>query len=226
MGTMATPSPRFPLLAAALLACCSTPNKSLDLARNDRLYVDAAFHSRAPGDRAVFVAPIVDAREPGKLPPRDAGGFPIQYGGDEAWERPVPEMVGEVLERQIAQSGMFASVDRAAAPATLVVQPRLVAFLVGAIERVEGAQALAEVGLQLSVLGPAAADGSRAVLYEHTFGARQLTDPSMKPVSPYLLIGFALRSTMQKALVGLDGSNVGRSHVPAAAALEAAAPAR
>lgn len=224
MGTMATSRTGSVLLFTLLAVACSTPDTRLDLAHNDRLYVDAAFHARSPGDCEVFVAPVVDARDPSKLPGRDGQGFPMQYGADAIWERPVPEMVGEVLEREIAASAVFAQVAHTATATTRIVQPRLVAFLIGAVERVEGAQAFAEVGIELQVLGPAGADGARPVLWKNTFGERQITPASMRPTSPYLLAGTALRSTMQKALVGLDASNVGRSHVPTA--VDASTPAR
>lgn len=224
MGTMATLRSGSVLLLALIPIACSTPNLHLDLARNDRLYVDAAFHARSPGDRVAFVAPVVDARDLSKLPARDAQGFPVQYGGDGVWERPVTEMVGEVLEREITGSAVFACVVPTAEATTWIVQPRLVSFLIGAVERVEGAQAFAEVGIELAVLGPAAPDGTRAVVWKNTYGERQITPPSLRPTSPYLLIGTSLRAAVQKALVGLDASNVGRSNVPAA--VDAAAPAR
>src|SRR5688572_29562753 len=101
--------PRSPLAVAAmalLAAGCLTPNYTADFATNDVFYVDVPFRTKAPGDRAVFLAPVVDARDPTGLPTQEKG-FPIAYGGDDFWERPVPEMLGEVLARQLTDSALF-----------------------------------------------------------------------------------------------------------------------
>jgi hypothetical protein len=64
------------------------------------------------------------------------------------------------------------------------------------------------------VLGPAGADGKRVVLHEQTYGNRTITQNEINPTPSYLVLGRALRVTMQKVLTGLDGSNVARSTVP------------
>jgi hypothetical protein len=196
------------------------PNTALDLARNERLYRDVPYQSRAPGDRAAILAPLADARSAKGLPASDEG-FPIQYGSDEVWERPVCEMVDEVWNRQVAQSGLFAAVGVAGAEA-LVVVPTLQSFTTGAIERIAGAQSFAEVALRLQVYGPQDASGQRGLLLDRVYADRKITEPGLRPVSPYLLVGGALRTAVQKALAGLDGSNVGRSSVPMEAVLSGA----
>lgn len=214
MGTMALHSRLFlaPLLA---VAACAAPDTQLDIATNDRIYVDVPFSTRVPGDRELFVAPLADVRTFDDLPEHE-GGFPINYGSDQVWERPVRDMIDEVLTRQVAESRLFAAVVERASADSLVLSPRLVQFTTGAVESVSGARAFAEVGLHLQVFGPVDAAGKRPVLLDETFTERQITPPSMRPPSPYLLAGSALRATIQKTLTGLDGSNVGRTHVPAA----------
>jgi hypothetical protein len=214
----------FSLSLCVLAAGCAVPNESVDLANNELLYADVPFQTKAPGDREVFVAPIVDARDPSVLPVRDKG-FPIVYGSDEFWERPVREMLADVLRRQLAASGLFARVVDRPAPGTLVLKPVLVTFTTGATEAMSGRRTFAEVGLRLSVLGPADKGGGRQTLLEQTYGSRQLSELELNPPSPYRLAGRALQQSMSRLLAGLDGSNIGRSDVPLdAAALPAAAP--
>ena len=81
----------------ALAAGCSTLEKTPDLAVNPRLYTDVAYESAAPGDVEVFVAPTVDQRDGAALPTHDHG-YPIRYGGDDFWQRPVAVMVGAASE--------------------------------------------------------------------------------------------------------------------------------
>ncbi len=209
---------RFPRIALPLLLVlpfggCQTIDTTSDLAKNQLLYTDVAFQTKVPGDRAVFVAPLKDARTMDGLPTMDRG-FPIVYGGEEFWERPATEMIYDVLHRQLASSGLFTSIADQATNETLVVVPQLVSFLVGAIDGAAGTRSFAEVGLRLTVFGAADAQGKRAVLHDATYANRQATDLEMSPVSPYRLVGRALQVSMTKALTGLDGSNVSRSHVP------------
>ncbi|MBX3461547.1 MAG: hypothetical protein KF830_00105 [Planctomycetes bacterium] len=220
---------RFPLRVLFLspwllaLGCGVVPNDRADLASNELLYVDVPFATKAPGDREVFVAPVADARDLAALPTKEKG-FPIVYGGDEFWERPVREMLADVLRRQLEQSQLFGQVVDRPSPSSLVLKPVLVTFTTGATEAMSGRRTFAEVGLRLTVLGPADAGGRRVTLLEQTYGSRQLSEVELNPVSPYRLVGRALQQSMGKLLAGLDGSNVGRSDVPLEAAVEAAAP--
>lgn len=192
---------------------CSTHHNVADLALNDLFYVDVPFVTKAPGDRAVFVAPIVDARDGSDLPTQERG-FPIVYAGDDFWERPVPEMVGEVLTRQLQSSQLFPSVDTHATAASLVLKPTLTAFTLGATEAVAGSRSFADVALRVQVLGPSGKDGKRVVLHDTVYAHRVASDLDFKPLSPYRLVAPALQATMKKLLIGLDGSNVARSEVP------------
>lgn len=200
-------------LGALGAAGCSVPGGPADFANNCELYSDVPFQTKAPGDRNVFVAPVVDARTGEGLPTSDRG-FPIHYGDDAVWDRPVVEMVGEVLQRQLASSRLFPEVAPAASPESLVIVPTLVSFLAGAAESVGGSSSFAEVGLRLQVYGPAGSDGKRTLLHDQVYGNRQATGAAMTPPSPYRLACRAMQISMAKALAGLDGSNVGRSNVP------------
>lgn len=221
--------PRSSLFLASLLGCasCMTSSQVADFARNDLFYVDVPFHTKAPGDVPVFVAPLVDARGAAVLPTHDHG-FPISYSGDEFWERPVAEMMGDVLVRQLAASQLFPAVVDQPTPQGLVVKPSLVTFVGGSTEAISGSRTFAEVGLRVQVFGPAGSDGKRPVLHEQTYGNRQMSPLELNPVSPYRLFGRAMQATMAKLLAGLDGSNVARSGVPIDVAVpaEASAPTR
>jgi len=228
MGTMNSlrNAAALPLMAwlALLAAACASSNQAVDLANNEQLYADVRFATKSPGDRAVFVAPLVDARKPLELPTQERG-FPILYGDDQVWERPVAEMIGEVLHRQLQNSGLFTAVADNASPQALVLKPTLMAFLTGAAESVSGTRSFAEVGLRLQVFGPADATGKRTVLFDDLYANRQMSDVALNPVSPYRLIGRALHVSVSKALAGLDGSNVSRSNVPIEVAEPTAVPA-
>lgn len=216
----------FPLLIAVLPVACSTNSQVADFAKNDLFYTDVPFQTKAPGDRVVFVAPLADARDGAQLPQAERG-FPITYVGDDFWERPVAEMMGEVLQRQLASSGLFAAVEDHAVPNGLVIKPTLVSFLGGATEAISGASSFADVGVRVQVLGPAAGDGKRVLLLDRVYGNRQVSPNEINPVSPYRLVGRAMQLAMTKLLTGLDGSNVARSDVPLdAVPAEASARAR
>lgn len=229
MGTMTSPRKAVP---AAMVVClglfvsaCSTSSRVVDFARNEQLYVDVPFQTKAPGDRPVFVAPVADVRTAKDLPRQDRG-FPITYGTDEVWERPVTEMVGEVLQRQFQNSGLFPAVVDAPTPDALVIKPILVSFLEGEAAAIAGTSAFAEVALKVQVFGPADASGKRAILHEETYGNRQASEPSLKPISAYRLVARALQVSVGKTLMGLDSSNCSRSQVPVAVPLDVAVPAK
>lgn len=218
---------RWLLLPTLLFAACAAGNYRADLAQNDVLYRDVGFRTKAPGDRTVFVAPGVDARAAEALPDHE-GNFPIVYGGDEFWDRPVADMVTDVLVRELADSGLFATVTDTASADVLVLQPSVVHFVAAAKQGLSGAASFAEVGLQLTVWGPSVGGAERRKLWEQTFTGANGSDFAVKPPSPYRLVGRALQQAMGRALAGLDGSNVGRSSVPIhlPGAREASAPRR
>jgi hypothetical protein len=215
---------RLPLVPVLVLAACASMNRTPDFASNSIFYDDVPFKTKAPGDRAAFVTPVADARSTAGLPAHERG-FPITYCGDEFWERPIVEMLGDVLTRQFEDSGLFTAVTDRAAPEALVVRPHLVSWTSGAIEAMSGSSSFAEVAIRIQVFGPAAASGERPLWHDRVYHQRQSSDVALTPVSPYRLVGGVLRSTVAKVLAGLDGSNVGRSHVPFDAGAESARPA-
>jgi hypothetical protein len=158
------------------------------------------FATKAPGDRPVFVAPVVDARDAGPRCRTSERGFPIVYGGDEFWDRPVPEMVGDVLT---AAAGGEPAVRRGRRPRQR--RGARAASRAGGVHarRHRGDLRLALVRrdrLRVQVLGPAGAGGKRPLLHEQVYGNRQVSDARTQAVSPYRLVGRSLQLTMQKLL--------------------------
>lgn len=202
----------LPLLAVAATSCGAF-NYTADFSNNELYFVDVAFETKAPGDRQVFVTPLKDERS-AKVLPLHERGFPIRYGNDDFWERPIPEMLAEVLARHLSNSGLFPAIINQPTTDCLIMKPTLVSFAVGAKEAMAGSMTFAEVGLRIEVHGPADSNGLRPLWHDQVYGNQQVSEFSVNPVSPYRLIGRALQLTMARTLSGLDGSNVGRSHVP------------
>ena len=198
---------------ALLAASCGSLDYTADFATNELLFADVQFRTKAPGDRQVFVTPLKDERG-GTVLPLHERGFPIRYGNDDFWERPVTEMLVEVLERHLINSELFPAVKSQAGPEDLILKPTLVMFTVGSKEAIAGSATFAEVGLRVEVLGPADEKGERPLWHDCAYGNRQMSEFAVKPISPYRLIGRALQLTISNTLSGLDSSNVGRSHVP------------
>lgn len=202
-------------------SACGSLNYTADFANNELFFVDVDFRTKSPGDRKVFVTPLKDERAHAELPLHESG-FPIRYGDDEFWERPVPEMLTEVFERHLENSEVFPAVAAQASPDVVIIRPTLVSFVVGSKEAISGSMTFAEVGLRIEVLGPQGENGQRPLWHDQAYGNRQVSEYQIKPVSPYRLIGRALQLTMSETLAGLDSSNVARSHVP----VEVATPLR
>lgn len=212
------------LVFLAGLPCCISGNEAIDLATNSQLYVDVPFTTRVPGDRVAFVAPLADRRAERTTPlPTADRGFPITYGDDGAWERPVAVMVDEVLRRQLQDSGLFATLAEVARPDALVVVPSLELFLVGAAESISGGRSFAEVVLRVQVYGPSEGQAGRALWLDRVFPGVQRTPVSFQPINAYRLAGPALAASITGLLQGLDGSNIARSGVPMAVAVPASA---
>lgn len=200
-------------LLAVTAASCSSFDYTADFSTNQLLFVDVDFRTKAPGDRQVFVTPLKDERG-GTILPLHERGFPIRYGNDDFWERPVAEMLIEVLERHLTNSELFPALKSQAGCEDLILKPTLVMFTVGSKEAIAGSATFAEVGLRVQVFGPENEQGERPLWHDCAYGNRQMSEFAVKPVSPYRLIGRALQLTLSKTLAGLDSSNVGRSHVP------------
>lgn len=213
MGMNATSAWLFLSSLMLLPACASTPVP--DLASNEELYVDTAYATKLPGDRSVFLAPLADSRAAASRVLEAAyNGYPIAYDGDDRWDRPVAEMVDEVLRREVEASGIFTEVLTAPGKAQVVVVPEIVSFLTASIEEVTGGRAFADVGIRVQIYGPAAADGKRATLLDQVFVDRKVSEVSFRTVSRHVLAGACLRAVVVKVLQALDSKNVGRDGMP------------
>jgi hypothetical protein len=216
-GSVSSP---FSLQAAAavgflllLLPACQTAQSNHDLATNTRLCPESTFTTVAPGDRKMFLAPVADERASNVLPAAE-GGYPFSYDSDDSWSRPVQVMVGEVLQRELEHSGLFAAVETTASPEDLVLQPRLVTFCSGLMEVEFGGRSFGEVALRLQVYGPADAKGNRTLLLEKVCLDRAVSGAARVPPSPRIMVGRSLHDVVKQVLGILDGSNVSRSNVP------------
>lgn len=210
---MNLPRPSLPFALCALLAaaCSSTDHKVADFGANPEIYPGLGYHTKQPGERTVFVGPVVDARRDDVLP-AGLGGFPIVYDNESRWERPVPAMLDDVLHSDLQASGLFPSFAATAKVADVIVMPSLVTFATGSVELDSGARAMSDLALRVQVYGPIA-DGKRPLLFDQVFGDREMSDASMRTPSRVLLTGRVLRTTMQKMMRGLDGANVSRTGV-------------
>jgi hypothetical protein len=199
-------------LCALLAACSSTDHKVADFGANPEIYAGLGYKTKQPGERTVFVGPVVDARRDDVLP-AGLGGFPIVYDNESRWERPVPAMLDDVLHSDMLASRLFSSFAPNAKVADIIVMPSLVTFTTGSVELDAGARALSDLGVRVQVYGPIA-DGKRPLLLDQVYGDREMSDASMRTPSRVLLTGRVLRATMQKLMRGLDGANVSRAGLP------------
>jgi hypothetical protein len=206
-------------ISAALLllfaAACAAPSDVADFAVNEELFQPIEYRTKLLGDRTAFVAPLADRRDAARLPSAE-GAFPIVYDPDNRWLRPVAEMTDDVIRREVSCSGLFAKLVDRPADADVILQPALVAFHTGHMERVYGASAIGEVAIQIRAHGPVQADGNRQLLFDEVFVERQVTPPALRTVSRHFLAAASARATMGKLLAGIDQANLGRSGMPAA----------
>jgi hypothetical protein len=219
MGSM-NPPRILPLLTLTLLGACASTTQVPDLGSNEQLYRDLGFVSKVPGDRAVFLAPLVEARRD-QVRPASQGGFPIAYDSDDHWNRPVRDMIEDVLQRELTCSHVFGSILPQPLPDALVLVPWLTNFETGCVELDVGARSLAEIGLRVQVYGAMDDNGQRPLLHDQLYSDRQASSPAMVPLSTFVLAGVALRHTMQHLVAGLDGSNVSRTGMPPTTPAEA-----
>ena len=192
-------------------AGCQTSN-GLDLGKNTELYSSPGYRSKLPGDRAVFVAPLRDERNAN--PPSEEGPYPIRYMSDRVWERPLAEMVNEILIEELNQSKVFREILSRPTSESLVLMPSLVQMRGGQQEMVEGARSLVVIAIRVQIHGPANENGDRALLLDQTYSDRQGSPVSFRPPTIVSLTGVSLRYTMANLVSGLDQSNVARSGVP------------
>ena len=190
---------------------CAVP-APMDLSQNPALYRDTGYRSKVPADRVAFMTPVADRR--GAMPVEADTGYPVQMLSDAAWAQSGPGMIDAIVRRELAASGVFAGMETTVRADGCVVQVTLERFDAGLREVATGRQSLAAVQLRIRVHGPASATGQRQVLVEQAFADEAQSEVTMRPASPRLLLGVALRSTMATMLAFLDQSNVARANVP------------
>lgn len=215
MGMNAHPRRCLGLLLLALAGCQSPAVP--DLAQNEELYVDCGYLTKLPGDRNVFVAPVVDGRTEALRAAEAAtqlNGRPLQWDSDGRWSRPIAEMVDEVLRRDLAASEIFTEILEKPGKAQVVLTPTLVTFATGAVEDMAGGRSLADVGIRVVAHGPQDASGRRPVLLDQVFSERVVTEISFRTASRHVLAGTSLRSALLKMLQALDSKCIGRDGMP------------
>lgn len=185
-------------LAGVVVAGCETPPK-LDLQLNENLYRPTGYKARQSTGLSVYVAPIVDARQPPKAAPGDA----IGYLGDDDWDRAPGVMVQSVLVDELRTSGLFVAVLEEPTAGAIELIPTLKTFEGGLHEQPFGRRSLARVEIALAARSPEV-EGTRSVLLEETFGAQQISNVDFRPPSPRVLLGTGLRSALGKGMAALD----------------------
>lgn len=189
--------------AAVLAACASQPR--MDLRANVQLYQPTGYRAKAPATMAVWVAPMVDERQV----PDDSAKYPTGYLIDGDWERPMPEMVHDILVDELRSTGVFKEVVDAPAPDVLIVRPTLRSCDGGLQEQPYGRRSLSRVALNIEVQGPER-DGARPVWLDEPFADQQLSNTGFRPPSPRALLGLSLHLVMARMLATIDASGVGR----------------
>ena len=195
-------------LAGVLVAGCETPPR-LDLQLNENLYRPTGYKAKHSTGLSVYVAPIVDARQP----PPVAAGDAIGYLGDDDWDRAPGVMVQSVLVDELRASGLFVEVLDEPTPDAIELVPTLKTFEGGLHEQPFGRRSLARIEITLAARSPEVA-GARSVLLDETFGAQQISNVDFRPPSPRVLLGTGLRSALGKGIAALDKAAMPVTQVP------------
>ncbi|MFO1051787.1 MAG: hypothetical protein U1F36_06200 [Planctomycetota bacterium] len=205
-------------LSLLLLSSCASKPEVLDLAHNERLYQPPRYHARLPADRPALLLPVDDQRH---KQPADASAphWPRRPMPEELWARPIPEMVDDLLRRSLADSGVVAQLDTRVPPAAevIVVQPVLLDARGYLEEQAAGRCTLSSFTLKLVVSSPAAADGTRATIFEQTYEQSAGSQVTRSPTPIPELLGRCVRDAIARVLADLDRNNVGRSGLPSTA---------
>ena len=211
-GSLGWCAPAGALLALCTLLGCGAPEVN-DLARNEKLFPPTRFTAKLPADLAAFVTPLVDARK-AWVADASSSGYPATAMPEGIWARPMPEMVDEVLRRELGTCGVVKSVLQRAEAGALIVKPSLVTGAAAVQELPQGRRTIAEAGIRIVVLGRDDGNGKRATLHDQVYTQRLVSDVEMRPAPALGLLSRAMRTSLTTALAGLDQSNVARSGVP------------
>jgi hypothetical protein len=154
-----------------------------------------------PTAQSVYLAPLVDERQPPRPSPNDA----IGYLRDDDWDRDPSAMVQSILTDELRASGLFAAVLDQPAPDAIELVPTLKTFEGGLHEQPFGRRSLARVEIVLQARGPEV-DGVRSEILNESFGAQQISNVDFRPPSPRVLLGTGLRSALTKGIAALEAA--------------------
>ena len=192
-----------------VFAACASPPRN-DLADNDKLYRWTGYRAKLSADRRVCVLPIVDERKP---PVVDATSpYPVTFVSEGHWHRAVPEMIDELVRREVEDSGVFGEVVDEPRPDVCLLRVSIVSFEGGIQEVTTGRRTFATTRLLAIVEGPEQ-DGQRPELLREELGQQMQSEVVMTPPSPLLLLGRCTRLDMHTLLSKIDQGNLGRSAV-------------
>ncbi len=202
------------LVGTSLTSCESRPEVN-DLYRNERIYQRPRYVASLPVDRAVFVMPIADDRDQ-RRPDAVEATYPRKPMPEELWDRPVLQMLDDVIREALVEAKVVARLDDTVPPAaeTLVVAPKLIDLRGFLEEQPTGRCTLATFALRVVVSGPAAADGTREVLLDQSYEQSVGSQVARVPMPVPELIGKIVRETLTRVLTDFDRSNVTRSGLP------------
>jgi hypothetical protein len=200
-----------PALLGVWVAGCASTDKT-DLAENPALYRPTGYRAKVPADRAVFVAPVVDARA-ARAAEDASGSFVVDYFSDAKWDRPPVDMIDAVLRTELADSGVFTELVDRPGPEACVLRVELRRFDVGGESHVTGVRSFAALGHAVQVYGPGEGNG-RALLLDEQLGDATASDIDWRPAPGAVLMGACLRRVNGAMLGLLDQRNVGRTGVP------------
>jgi len=187
-------------LIAVLGGCASAPNPVHDLATNDDMYVDTGYRAAHKQARTAYVKPLLDRRK--RL--TDDATYPRTYTRDQFWERPVGEMLDDLVQREIREAGIFREVCDDEASADWVIEPVLLGFNGYVEERPVGRRTIGETTFHLRVLGKPDKNGKREVLRAVKIEAPAESGNRFAVDNPYRLATMAFRKAMRILLRELE----------------------
>jgi hypothetical protein len=202
----------FALSIVAALAGCAAKPEPIDLGANPKLFTPPGYRARLPADKVVCLLPMVDERG---ARPREAAvsAWPQRHMPQEAWARPMPNMLDDAFRQSLLAAGLVAKVDDTIppAPTTLLITPHLLDARGILEERTNGRATLAGLSIRIEVQGPAATDGTRAVLFDQTYEQSAGSNVARAPLPIPKLTAKVLHDLMLRFLSDFDRSNVARS---------------
>jgi uncharacterized lipoprotein YmbA len=194
------------LVAAATLflgSCSSNENgaRTRDLANPEDGYKLLDYEAQHRQKRSVHLDALRDLRGP--LPQFAKGVYPVTYTQDEIWARPVPTMLSDLLETEIASSGIFRGLS-SAERADWLLRVDVLEFHGGIEEHAAGRHAFGRCTLGLRVYGPVEASGERELLRKEEFSEEVRVQGSLMLPNPHGLAAASFRRASFLLLRDLD----------------------